>query len=117
MAEKRDLGRHRKRFSLRFGPDNPEKIAFTEDISTTGLFIKTGYVCRPGSVIKVELSLDDARSVLLEARVMWAKKVPPQMILRVPKAGMGVKIIRFVSGETDYSDLCEELALPLAELL
>jgi|SRR6185369_1367685 len=117
MAEKRNLGRHRKRFSLRFGTGDHPRKAFTEDISTTGLFIKTAYVCNVGSTVPVELELDDRRTVQMEARVMWAKKVPPQMIHLVRKSGMGVRIVRFISGESDYCELCEELSLPYAELL
>jgi hypothetical protein len=117
MVDKRNLGRHRKRFTLRFGSKEPVKIGFTEDISTTGLFIKSAYVCNTGSVISVELDLDKERKVLLEARVMWAKKVPPQMIHLVKKCGMGVNITRFISGGADYCELCEELSLPFADVL
>jgi len=117
MAEKRNLDRHRKRLSLRFGIEEAVRTAFTEDVSPTGLFIKTAYTCPAGSVISVELALDDVRKVLLVARVMWIKKVPPQMIHLARKGGMGVKIIRFISGEEDYCLLCEELSLPHAELL
>ncbi|HZV80770.1 MAG TPA: PilZ domain-containing protein [Geobacteraceae bacterium] len=113
MAEKRNLGRHRKRFSLRFGIGEPVKLAFTEDISSTGLFIKTASTCNPGTIVTVELELGGGITVTLEAQVMWAKKVPPQMIHLVKKSGMGVRIIRFVSGEAEYSMLCEELELPL----
>ncbi|NJD90385.1 MAG: pilus assembly protein PilZ [Geobacter sp.] len=117
MAEKRNLDRHRKRYVLRFGADELLFKAFTEDISTTGLFIKTAKTSPPGSSLLVELELDEQCRVLMETRVMWAKKVPPQLIHLVKKSGMGVKIIRFVSGEADYCELCEELSLPYAELL
>lgn len=117
MADKRNLDRHRKRFTLRFGSEEPLKTGFTEDISPTGLFIKSAYVRNPGSVICVELAIDKERKVLLEARVMWAKKVPPEMIHHVKKSGMGVEIIRFISGESDYFQLCEEFSLPYAEVL
>lgn len=117
MAEKRNLDRHRKRFSLRFGNGDAARKAFTEDISTTGLFIKTAYVCKVGSIVPVELEIDDKRIVLMETRVMWAKKAPPQMIHLVRKSGMGVRIIGFTSGESYYSELCEELSLPYAELV
>ena len=117
MAEKRNLGRHRKRYSLRFGAEEPIFKAFTEDISITGLFIKTAKTSPPGGLVLIDLELGDEKKVLLEARVMWAKKVPPQMIHLVKKSGMGVRITRFISGELLYSDLCEELALPYAELL
>jgi hypothetical protein len=117
MAEKRNLGRHRKRFLIRFGAGEAVLKAFTEDISTTGMFIKTAKTSSPGSLIWVELALDDTRLVAMEARVMWAKKVPPQLLHLTQKGGMGVKIVRFISGEADYRDLCEELSLPYAELL
>jgi Tfp pilus assembly protein PilZ len=117
MAEKRNLDRHRKRFILRFGTDELPYKAFTEDISTTGLFIKTAKTYPPGSRLLVELELDEQRRVLMETRVMWAKKVPPQLIHLVKKSGMGVRITRFISGEAAYCELCEELSLPYAELL
>ena len=109
MAEKRNLGRHRKRFSLRFGVGEPVRLAFTEDISSSGLFIKTASTCNPGTTVTVELELGGGITVRLEARVMWAKKVPPQMIHLVPRAGMGVKILRFISNEQIYLALCHEL--------
>ena len=68
-------------------------------------------------MIRVELTLDGELKVVLEARVMWTKKMPLQMIHYARKSGMGVKIVRFISGEADYCLLCEELALPYAELL
>jgi hypothetical protein len=117
VAEKRNLGRHRKRFTLRFGPDEPVRTAFTQDISSTGLFIKTAYVCNPGNTIKVALDLDGGRLVMLEAVVIWAKKVPPQMIHIARKCGMGVRIVRFLAGGEYYAALCEELDLPEVEIL
>lgn len=110
MAEKRDLGRHRKRLTLRFGIGEPVRLGFTEDISTTGIFIKTTNVCTPGTIVTVELVINDDVKVLLEARVMWAKRVPPQMINLVKKSGMGVRINKFISGEAEYMSLCEEFS-------
>jgi len=109
MAEKRNLGRHRKRFPLRLGIGDTIRMAFTEDISSTGLFIKTANVYNPGAVITIELVLDDSTAVRLEAQVMWAKKVPPQLIHLTKKSGMGVKIRRFINGEAEYLRLCQEL--------
>lgn len=117
MAEKRNLGRHRKRFMIRFGSGEAVLKAFTEDISSTGMFIKTAKTSSPGSIIWIELAIDDERMVMMEARVMWAKKVPPQLLHLTKKSGMGVKITRFISGQPDYCEFCEELDLPYAELL
>jgi PilZ domain-containing protein len=110
MAEKRKIDRVRKRFSIRFGIDQPVRLAFTEDISPSGLFIKTTNICTPGSLIRVELALSDQQAVLLEGRVMWAKKVPPQLIHLVKKCGMGVRIVRFLQGAEAYGQFCGEQA-------
>ncbi|HEY5975172.1 MAG TPA: PilZ domain-containing protein [Geobacteraceae bacterium] len=110
MAEKRDIIRLRKRMSVRFGIDDPIRVAFTEDISPDGLFIKTTNICPPGSLIKVVLALTETTTVMMEGRVMWAKKVPPQMIHVVRKCGMGVRILRFVTGEEEYARTCAELS-------
>ena len=111
MADKRIVRRLKKRIALRFGSDEPSRLAFTEDISVDGLFIKTTNISRPGSLIRVVMELDDGTVVELDGRVMWAKKVPPQMIHLVRKSGMGVRIVRFVSGAEAYGSLCAEAVL------
>ena len=110
MEDKRNTRRLRKRVTLRFGIDNPVRMAFTEDISDTGIFIKTTNICPPGSKIIVELSLNEGEVIRLECRVMWAKKVPPQLIHLVKKSGMGVKILRVLEGEAFFQQFCTELA-------
>ena len=109
MANKRDIIRLRKRLSIRFGIEEPARLAFTEDISLEGMFVKTVNICPPGSLIKLELTLADDRRVLMEGRVMWAKKVPPQLIHLSKKCGMGVRITRFLAGEEEYRRTCAEL--------
>lgn len=109
MAEKRDITRHRKRLSLRFGIDTPTRLAFTEDISMHGLFIKTTNICPPGTRLQIELSLNDSDSVFLEGMVRWTKKVPPQMIHLVRKSGMGIKILRFIAGEESYHSFVQNI--------
>lgn len=110
-SDKRQHRRHRRRFSLRFDDGSGSeggRLAFTEDISRKGLFIKTTNVVRPGSKIQVTLTLPGG-DVQLEGRVVWAKKVQPAFLQRINKAGMGLDIIRFVAGEDLYMKLCEEL--------
>ena len=109
MAEKRDIRRHKKRLSLRFGTDSPARLAFTEDVSDHGLFIKTTNLCMPGTRIQIELTLPDDDSVFIEGMVRWTKKVPPQMIHLVKKSGMGVKITKFIAGEEAYRHFLAEL--------
>lgn len=114
MAEKRDIVRLKKRLSLKFGADAPPtRIAFTGDLSHEGMFIKTASPSRPGARIHVELTLHDGNVVHLEGMIRWAKKVPPHLIHMVQKAGMGVKILKFFSGEEMYRDaIAKSLPIP-----
>lgn len=78
------------------------RMAFTEDITADGLFIKTTNLYRPGTEVTIELIMPGEAKVTLLGMVRWSKKVPPNMIHLVRKAGMGVKILRFIAGENDF---------------
>ncbi|MBT1073276.1 PilZ domain-containing protein [Pelotalea chapellei] len=108
MADKRDIKRHKKRLSIHFGIGEASRVAFTEDISMGGMFIKTPNVAPPNAVIRIQFSVGDV-PVVLDARVMWAKKVPQNMFHLVKKSGMGVRFLRFHSGEEQYLELCKEM--------
>ena len=109
MSEKRLTVRKNRRLEVRFGPDEPKRIGFTCDITRQGFFIQSCAVCRPGTLLIITLLLGHDLDVRLEARVQWAKRVPPQMLRAVKKGGMGVKIVRFVSGEAIYRSYCAAL--------
>ncbi len=109
MAEVRDTKRHRKRLSLKFGIEAPTRVAFTEDFSRFGMCIKTAAVSPPGSHLKIELTLPDGDLVKIEAIVVWAKRVPPNMINMIKKCGMGIKFTRIEAGEGIFERLCDEL--------
>ncbi|HOP40049.1 MAG TPA: PilZ domain-containing protein [Geobacteraceae bacterium] len=112
MAGKRALTRIRRRLSLRFGVDKPVRRAFTEDITENGIFIKTTNLYRPGTQIVIELILPNECSVNLLGIVRWSKKVPPNLIHLVKKAGIGVKIISFVQGEEEFRQFLHEAQTP-----
>ena len=97
-ADKRDIIRHMKRLTVRFGIDVPNRVAFTEDISLTGMFIKTPNVCPPNTKIRVILEIGPD-TVELDARVMWAKKVPQNLFHLVKKSGIGIRFVQFISGQ------------------
>jgi PilZ domain len=109
MTDVRDVKRHRKRMTMKFGVDQPSRVAFTDDISQQGICIRTAMVCPPGSRLKIELNLPDGTVAKLEGIVMWAKKVPANMIHLVKKCGMGVRITLIQSGEGEYLRLCDEM--------
>lgn len=108
MADKRDITRLKKRLTVRFGIDEATRVAFTEDISSTGMFIKTANICPPNTKIMIEFEVAD-KKVELVARVMWAKKVPQNLFHLVKKSGMGVRFLRFQSGEEHFSHYFENL--------
>lgn len=107
MAEKRDkdTNRQRKRLTLRFGTERPEKIGFTEDISREGLFIKAVSPYPPNTKLKIELTTSDNSIIKIEGVVMWAKKVPVNLMQFVKKGGMGIRIICISEGEDIYAAL------------
>jgi len=106
MSDKRDKTRIRKRIALEFGPGGTAaRKAFSEDLSPLGMFIKTANVSNPNTVLRIELQHNE-QLISLDARVMWAKRVPQNLFHLAKKGGMGVRIIRFHSGHEQYLDLC-----------
>lgn len=94
---------------MKFGLEAPSRIAFTEDISASGMCIKTAFVCPPGSHLSIELTLPDGGLVQLKGVVVWAKKVPPNMIHLIRKCGMGVRFTGIEAGEELFARLYDEL--------
>lgn len=107
--DKRRIRRRRKRLSLKFGVESASRVGFTDDISATGLFIKSAIVQNPRTVLKIELTAPSGEVVVFTGRVMWAKRVPPGLLRRL-KGGMGIHIIDFQGGEETYRLLCMDPA-------
>jgi Tfp pilus assembly protein PilZ len=89
---------------VRYGIGSAARTAFTKDLSETGLFIKSNRVFKPGTTIQVELTFPD-RTFSMWARVIWAKKVPPQLA-HVLECGMGVC---FMDPNPDWMEYCQRL--------
>ena len=58
-CDKRDSHRKPKRVMVRYGTRMPDKMAFTKNISATGMFIQTNSVFKPGSTLQVHLEFPD----------------------------------------------------------
>jgi hypothetical protein len=109
MAEKRKIKRTLKRLKLRYGVNRASTLAFTEDVSETGVFVRTVNVMGPGVIMQVELFMPDNVPVTFEAMVVWSRRVPGSLI-HLSKGGMGLLITKFVSGEEKYLDFCRSVA-------
>lgn len=112
VADKRDIRRIKQRITIYFGTDDVSRLAFTEDISMTGMFIKTPNIFPINSTVTIQFALPDGSVVRLEGRVTWAKKVPPNLFHLVKKSGMGIHFLRFIAGEELFDDFFEKIATP-----
>ena len=99
----RKASRARRRLMVRFGTQVPEKTGFTKDISETGLFIRTNSVIAPGKTIQVQVEFPEEKFTLW-AKVIWAKKVPPQLA-HIMDCGMGV---HFIEPPAGWLKFCKE---------
>lgn len=89
--EKQAHPRTRGRIRVRYGLDSLDRTAFTMNVSRTGAFIRTNQVFPPGKTVKVEFNFAD-RTLVVYAKVVWAKKVPAQLA-HLLHCGMGVRIV------------------------
>ncbi len=83
--------RAKRRLLVRYGTSAADKTAFTKNVSESGLFVQTNQVFRPGTTLQVLIRFPE-RSFGLWARVVWAKKVPPQLA-HLLECGMGLCFI------------------------
>ncbi len=109
MSEKRSLGRRKKRLKVRFGIEYPRRVAFTCDASDRGMHILTSHPERPGTKLLIEIELPTGESSVAYGYVRWAKKVPANLMRVADKAGMGVLLTSFTSGEQAYYDYLKSL--------
>lgn len=108
MANKRKTERFLKRLKLRFGIEKPTWLAFSDEVSLTGMSIRTQNVLPPGSMVVIELYTSDDTAILLKGSVMWGKRVPAPLVQQVKKAGMGIRILEILSGGEKFYQLCSE---------
>jgi PilZ domain len=101
--DRNTVQRHKKRLTVRFGIEELSRVAFSEDVSLTGMFIRTPNIYPPNTKIRIEFEIADSK-VELVARVMWAKRVPQNLFHLVKKSGMGVRFLLFHSGESHFNN-------------
>jgi hypothetical protein len=90
IMDKRKSKRINKRLVVSFGRKEPEHTGLTNDISKTGLFIKTTRSYLPGSILKINLLLPNNGSTTFTGKVVRTYKHPPYTSLA--KNGVGVEL-------------------------
>ncbi len=79
-----------KRLAVDFGAGDLKHTGITNDISQTGLFIKTTKFFAPGSIIKINLLIPNNGSKTFTGKVVRTYKHPPYSSLA--KNGVGVEL-------------------------
>ncbi len=97
------MERHRKRVKVRFGPEGPEKIAFTTNLSEHGLLLQTNHLHQPGTMLQVEVDALDYPMFALLGRVVWVKRVPVRL-QQVRPSTMG---LYFSEPSQDWLEFCK----------
>ena len=88
---------------VRYREGGNQRTAFTKNLSESGLCIKTNSVVTPGTTIEVEITARE-KTYSLWAKVVWAKRVPPQLA-HILDCGMGV---RFIEPSSDWIEFCRQ---------
>jgi uncharacterized protein (TIGR02266 family) len=106
MGLKRDkeIARMTKRLPLKFSVGESESIAFSSNISNSGLFIRTRKAYPPGTKLKISLEADNNNTIELEGEVAWSLKTGSTSF----KNGMGIKLSNIPQS---YIDLVKKLGL------
>ena len=91
--ERRQDERQFRRLPVRFWvrDEGKERIGFTTNISTGGMFIGSNQVLAPGTRLRVEV-LDSLNGFVVEGQVTRAVRVAPQL-RAVQSSGMGIRFV------------------------
>jgi len=90
------------KLKLSFGTSQLNNMGFTEDISSSGIFIKSAVVYPSNTEIGIELIMSEGEVVRMKGLVNWSKGVAPNLVWAIKDAGMGVKIIKIIQGQDHY---------------
>lgn len=90
------------KLQVNFGDRRLDNMGFTDDISASGIFIKTAVVFPSNTIIGIELVLPGGEIARMKGVVNWSKGVPPNLVWATKDAGMGVKITEYIQGKDSY---------------
>ncbi len=100
--------RFKKRIPCRLKQSSSTTSGVVLDVSRRGLFVQTAVSARPGTEVEIVLHPEgDTPEVVLNAQVVWQRKVPVQLRSTL-RSGMGLEI-RYAS-ESYYAILAEAAA-------
>lgn len=102
--DNRENDRAKRRIMVKYGVEKLDKRGFTKNVSDTGLFVRTNTVFVPDTTLQLEIAFPE-RTFGMWGRVIWAKKVPPQLA-HILDCGMG---ICFIDPDPEYLAFYEQI--------
>lgn len=100
MAEKRRNPRKKTRIVVDFDTEKTKTTGFTNDVSRSGLFVRTIRIPKIGTVLKAVLHLPDGKQVAVEGTVVRSFRAPTTLRSVLP-SGFALRISRVASPEYD----------------
>ena len=84
MTQKRAYERKKRRFLVEFKLEGAPCTGFTNDVSPSGMFIRSTRLPTPGTFVTVNLHLPEERRVVLRGKVVRSVRVPPALSRLIP---------------------------------
>lgn len=91
MADRRGFERRKRRFLVEFTVGGAPCTGFTNDVSPSGIFVRSVRLPDPGTSVTVNLHLPDGRRIDLRGRVVRSFRVPPQLSRLIP-SGFAIQL-------------------------
>ena len=102
---KQSSTRARRRIEVRFGPEEPQFIGYSGNVSRSGIMVRAIRVFAPGTELHLELKCPDG-TFLVRGEVVWARQGPVQF-LSTGRVGMG---INFLEPSAEFLGYVERLS-------
>jgi hypothetical protein len=91
MPEYPPSNRRKRRFFVEWQKDDSVCTGFTQDISPTGMFVRSTHIPEPGLNVSLELQLPEGRRHRVRGTVVRCDRVPANLS-RFVASGFGVRL-------------------------
>jgi hypothetical protein len=91
MPEYPPSNRRKRRYFVEWQKDDSLCTGFTEDISPTGMFVRSTHIPEPGLTVSLKLQLPEGRGLRIRGTVVRCDRVPANLS-RFVASGFGVRL-------------------------
>jgi PilZ domain len=107
VKRRQSTKRAHRRVEVRYGPQGPQHIGYSGNVSRTGIMIRAIRVFPPGTVLSLELKFPDSIFKVC-GEVVWAREGSVQL-LSTGRVGMGVT---FREAPPDLLEYLDRMSVP-----